>query len=91
MSFYIYADAAGVPAGYPGDGVTTPQWAVTLLPTDPQLSYATGTGGYPSNVTLTLTTPIALPAGTWWFVWAPAWPSRRRFCRRSFRGFPSRR
>jgi hypothetical protein len=71
MSFYIYADAAGLPAGYPGDGVTTPQWTITLLPGNSQLAYSTGTDGQPSDVTLTLTTPIALPAGTWWFVWAP--------------------
>ena len=34
-----------------------------LAPTDPRVSITTGSGGLPSDVTLTLDTPIPLPAG----------------------------
>lgn len=70
LTWAIYADASGVPAGYPGGGAT-PFWTLTLVPTDSQISFTTGTWGQPSNATLTLTTPVALPAGTWWLVFYP--------------------
>ncbi len=47
-------------------------WTLTLLPTDPKVTITTGTpGGYPSNTTLTLSTPVNLPAGHWWLVFYP--------------------
>ena len=61
----------GIPDGYPGGG-NAPYWTITLPPTDPQVAISAGTpGGYPSNTTLTLTTPINLPAGTWWLYFYP--------------------
>lgn len=72
LTFAIYADAGGVPAGYPNDGVTTPLWTITLAPYDHQVTYSTGVpGGYQSNTVLSLDTPVVIPPGTWWMIFAP--------------------
>ncbi len=80
LTWAIYADQGvlpsgpismmGIPDGYPGGG-NAPYWTITLPPTDPQVAITTGTGGYPSNTTLTLTTPISLPPGAWWLYFYP--------------------
>jgi len=71
LVFSIYADAAGLPAGYPGGGAA-PTWTLSVPPGDAQVALSPGTpSGYPATVTLTLTTPISLPAGTWWLVYYP--------------------
>jgi len=71
LNFLIYANNAGIPAGYPG-GEVSPQWSISLLPTDPQISLANGSGGFLSNVALSLTTVVSLPVGEWWFIFYPA-------------------
>jgi len=72
LNWAIYADNAGVPAGYPGDGATTPQWSLSVPPSDARVAITAGTpGGYPSNTELTLTTPFTLPSGTWWLYFYP--------------------
>ncbi len=38
LTWYIYPDAAGVPAGYPGDGMGSEIWSLTLAPTDPAVT-----------------------------------------------------
>ena len=81
LTWAIYADQGaappagpismmGIPDGYPGGG-NAPYWTITLPPTDPQVAITTGTGGYPSDATLSLTSPINLPAGHWWLVYYP--------------------
>lgn len=75
LHWEIYADAAGKPNGYPGDGVTTPVWSLSLAPNDPQVLITDGTGGLPSNVTLNLTTPRVLNAGHYWLVFYPEMPN----------------
>jgi len=70
LHWAIYADNAGVPAGYPTGGAP-PLWSIALPPTDPQITYSTGTGGYPSNTTLNLTTPVVLPPGHYWLMFYP--------------------
>ncbi len=71
LTFMIYADNMGVPAGDPSGRGDLPLWAVSLPPTDPQLTITTGSGGFPSNVQLDLDTPLILPAGHYWFIFYP--------------------
>lgn len=71
LSWYIFADDGGKPAGYPGDGLTTPVWSIALNPSDPQISITKGSGGDPSNVTLNLTSPPRIPPGQYWFIFSP--------------------
>lgn len=71
LNWQIYQDAGGVPDGDPSGGGNPPVWSLSLAPTDPQVSFGTGTGGYPSDVTLTLNDPIFLPPGTYWLTFFP--------------------
>ncbi len=72
LTWQIYADNAGVPAGDPSGGGSPPVWTLTLAPTDPQVVISTGTpGGTLSNATLNLAAPLNLPAGHWWLVFYP--------------------
>ncbi len=66
LHFEIWADAAGLPAGYPGSG--SPVWSLAVAPTDGQITISNGSGGIPTNVLATLTTPASVPAGTYWFM-----------------------
>ena len=70
LHWEIYADNAGIPTGNPEAGGAL--WSLSLTPGDAQVVISTGTpGGYPSNVTLNLATPVNLPAGHYWFVFYP--------------------
>ena len=69
LHFEIWADNAGIPAGYPGSG--TPAWSLAVPPTDGQITISTGPGGIPADVLATLTTPGNLAPGTYWFVFYP--------------------
>jgi len=74
LNFYIYTNSAGVPSGYPDGGLGgsgSPVWSLSVLPSDPQVTLSVGGAGYPSFVTLNLTTPIPLPPGTYWLVFYP--------------------
>ena len=71
LTWQIYADAAGVPAGDPAGGGSPPLWSLTLAPSDPMVTITNGSGGMPSDTTLTLSSPLYLPAGTYWFVFYP--------------------
>ena len=75
LHFQIYADGGGVPDGYPdgglGGGGNSPIWSLVVIPTDLQVSLGTGTGGFLTNVTLNLNTPIKLTPGTYWLVFYP--------------------
>ncbi len=70
LHWRIYADDAGLPAGYPGGGAT-PFWSLELAPTDPQVSLLLGLQNDPSDTNLVLETPVELPPGTWWFMFYP--------------------
>jgi len=71
LTWQIYADNAGVPAGSPAGG-SPPVWTLTLVPTDPQVTISNGApDGFPSNTLLELIAPITLPAGHWWLVFYP--------------------
>ena len=75
LTWAIYADNAGVPAGYPELG-PAPYWTLTLPPADGQIDYSTGSDGNESNVTLNLSTPVTIPVPTapatcWWLVFYP--------------------
>jgi len=70
LTWQIYADNGGVPAGDPSGGGAF--WSLTLAPTDPAVMITDGTGGYPSDSTLDLeVTPVHVPAGHWWLVFYP--------------------
>ena len=70
LHWQLYADAGGVPAGNPYGG-SPPVWSLSLPPSDSQVTLSTGGGGYLSDVTLNLSTPVNLPAGTYWLVFYP--------------------
>jgi hypothetical protein len=71
LTFLIYAEDAGMPAGDPSGGGALPVWSYTLPPADPQITITNGNSGYPSNTQLVLEEPILLPAGHYWFVFYP--------------------
>jgi len=71
LTWQIYADCAGVPCGDPSGGGAAPIWTYSALPTSPEVTLSMGTGGYLSNTTLTLTTPVNVPAGNWWLIFYP--------------------
>jgi len=65
LNWEIYENNSGIPAGYPGGGA--PLWSISLPPNDPQVTLRSGNTG----VSLTLTTPVSLPPGTYWLVFYP--------------------
>ena len=71
LNWQIYTDTAGVPAGCPQTGEVAPIWSISLAPTDSQVAITNGSGSFPSNVTLTLSTPINLAPGTYWLLFYP--------------------
>jgi hypothetical protein len=69
LTWQIYADDGGVPAGDPYSGGAL--WSQTLAPTDPRVTITVGSGGFPTNTALNLAVPVAVPAGHWWLVFYP--------------------
>ncbi|HNS52822.1 MAG TPA: hypothetical protein PKO09_16780 [Anaerolineae bacterium] len=69
LTWQIYADNGGVPAGDPSSGGAV--WSLTLAPADAQVTITNGSSGLPSNTLLSLATPVTVPAGTWWLVFYP--------------------
>lgn len=69
LHFEVYADNSGIPAGNPGGGA--PVWSLAVPPTDPQITLSLGSGGFDTNVLVTLTTPFDLAVGTYWLVFYP--------------------
>ena len=67
----IYTDTNGKPSGNPRSSVNLPIVNRWMPPGDPQVTLTNGTRGYPTNVTLNLTTPIYLNPGKYWFVFYP--------------------
>ncbi len=71
ITWSLYADAGGKPAGHPGDG-TTPVWTLTLA--------ANATGVTPASNSLDVDLDAAgvalnVPAGTYWLVAYPVFAS----------------
>ena len=72
LTWQIYADAGGVPAGDPSGGGAPALWTLTLPPTDTQVIITNGTpGGLPSNTQLNLTNPVNLLPGHYWLIFYP--------------------
>ncbi len=73
LSWYIYADAGGAPAGYPSDGLDTALWSLSLPPNHPAVTI--GLGSY-QNVTLDVIQAtggsLNLPPGHYWLVFYPS-------------------
>ena len=74
LTFMIYRDQAGVPAGDPSGNGFLPVWMYSTSPTDPQITITTGSGGLASNTELVLNEPAFLPAGHYWLVFYPTMP-----------------
>jgi hypothetical protein len=73
LSWYIYPDSSGVPAGYPGDGSGTEIWSHTCTPSAPEVTIG---GTYGGDVTLDVVTakgsPLNLEPGTYWLCFYPS-------------------
>jgi hypothetical protein len=74
LTFQIYADNSGIPAGDPSGGGNPPLWTLTLPITDSHITLYTGSGGYPSDTMLRLPTGLSLPTGHYWLVFFPTMP-----------------
>jgi uncharacterized membrane protein/subtilisin family serine protease len=72
FTWYIYPDAGGVPAGFPGDGSGAEVWSFQALSTDPYVTVgAAGYDGVDLDVVGGTSVPLYLPSGHYWFVFAP--------------------
>jgi hypothetical protein len=68
LTWYIYADAGGVPAGAPGDGSEI--WSLVTTPADPAVTIV---GSAPTlDVVAAQGTALALPPGTYWLSFFPS-------------------
>jgi uncharacterized repeat protein (TIGR01451 family) len=72
LNWQVYGDAGGMPAGDPWGGGDPPLWAMSLPADDPMVTLGTGTGGFQTNVTLTLDIPLYLPPDTYWLLFFPS-------------------
>jgi hypothetical protein len=72
LNWHIYADDGGMPDGDPWGGGNAPVWSASLPPTDTQIVLSAGVGGYQTNVTLNLDTPVDVSPGAWWLVFYPS-------------------
>ena len=71
FNWEIYADAGGMPDGDPWGGGNPPVWSLSLPPSDPQVTLSASPSGWLSNVTLNPSSPVFLPAGSWWLSFFP--------------------
>jgi len=71
LTWKIYADDEGIPAGDPSGGGASPIWSLTLPPSDPQVTLSVGHSGNLSNTLLQLPTPLKLTPGHYWLVFYP--------------------
>ncbi len=71
LTFEIYEDNGGIPAGDPEGGGLPPIWSVSIPPTHPNVNIFPGSGGWLSNTLLKLPDPVTLPQGRYWLVFYP--------------------
>lgn len=71
LNWRIYADAGGIPAGYPPGAGSTPIWSLSAAPSDPRVTIFNGAYGNPSDTLLSLSTPVVLPPGHYWILFYP--------------------
>ncbi len=70
ITWFIYADASGVPAGHPEDGGGTEIWSYTAAPTDPEVDITN------NDISLDLVAAgenLQLSPGTYWLVVYPTY------------------
>ncbi|MBW2034529.1 MAG: hypothetical protein JRI94_13260 [Deltaproteobacteria bacterium] len=72
LSWYIYPDSSGVPAGYPGDGNNNHVWSYTCPPTDSEVAVNSGTATLDLTDTGYTGSPINLQPGTYWLCFYPS-------------------
>ncbi|GAB3383226.1 hypothetical protein GCM10027432_12760 [Lysobacter fragariae] len=71
ITWSLYPDAGGVPAGNPQSNPGAAVWSYTAAPTAAGVSIGTSANGSGSSITLNLATAgqnVALPPGTYWLV-----------------------
>jgi hypothetical protein len=71
LNWAIYANAGGLPAGYPGAGAT-PLWSLSLPPTAPGVTLSGGNLEATLDIAAAGALPITLPAGTYWLEFYPS-------------------
>jgi len=71
LTWQIYADDGGTPAGDPSGGGAAPVWSLTLLPSNLKVTLSAGHLGNLSNTLLYLPTPLKLNPGRYWLVFYP--------------------
>ena len=71
LTWQIYADDGGIPAGDPSGASSPPVWSLTLAPSDPKVTISPGYSGNPSNTLLQLSSPLKLSSGHYWLLFYP--------------------
>jgi len=71
LTFEIYEDNGGIPAGDPEGGGAPPIWSLSLSPFDPNIVIFPGSNGFDSNTLLKLPQPVTLPQGRYWLIFYP--------------------
>jgi len=71
LTFMIFEDDGGMPAGDPEGGGAPPIWAAPLSPYDYHIVINPGSGGMTSNVEYYLHNPVTLPQGRYWLIFYP--------------------
>jgi N-acetylneuraminic acid mutarotase len=71
LTWAIYADAGGAPAGNPSGAGSPPIWSATLTPTSPYVTLSNGYLGNLSNTLLQLPAPLKLGPGNYWLLFYP--------------------
>jgi len=71
LTFEIYEDNGGVPAGDPEGGGAPPIWVVSIPPSHPNVVIFPGSGGFDSNTLLKVPNPVTLPQGRYWLIFYP--------------------
>ena len=71
LNWYIYTDAAGVPAGYPGGGGEI--WSFTAVPNDTFITiYGPNFSSYILDIVAATGAPLILPPGDYWLASYPS-------------------
>jgi hypothetical protein len=71
MSYFIYEDNSGVPAGDPTGSGDPPVWSISLPITDPHLTLYADSRHIPTNMMLELPTSLQLAPGHYWLIGFP--------------------
>ena len=71
LTWQIFKDVNGFPAGDPQSDSQDAMWTLNLKPDDPGVTLTMGKNNTISSVMLTLPSPLELPVGRYWLVFFP--------------------